>query len=64
MKDGRGIKWGRDVGTSAAKGLKVKLQNYFVGAACNVKRSLRREAWNLQHAAARLSAQAGTLANH
>ena len=44
--------------------LKVKLQNYFIGAACNVKRWLRREAWNIQQAAARLSAQAGALANH
>jgi hypothetical protein len=43
--------------------LKVKLQNYFIGAACNVKRWLRREAWNIQQAA-RLSAQAGALANH
>ena len=31
---------------------KVKLQNYFIGAACNVKRWLRREAWLLQQAAA------------
>jgi hypothetical protein len=31
---------------------KVKLQNYFIGAACNVKRWLRREAWQLQQAAA------------
>ncbi len=30
---------------------KVKLQNYFIGAACNVKRWLRREAWLLQQAA-------------
>jgi hypothetical protein len=30
---------------------KVKLQNYFIGAACNVKRWLRREAWKLQQAA-------------
>jgi hypothetical protein len=44
--------------------LKVKLQNYFIGAACNVKRWLRREAWNIQQAAARLSAQAGALAKH
>jgi hypothetical protein len=44
--------------------LKVKLQNYFIGAACNVKRWLRREAWNIQQAAARLSAQAGALAQH
>jgi Transposase DDE domain/Transposase domain (DUF772) len=27
---------------------KVKLQNYFIGAACNVKRWLRREAWKLR----------------
>jgi hypothetical protein len=31
---------------------KVKLQNYFIGAACNVKRWIRREAWQLQQAAA------------
>lgn len=29
---------------------KVKLQNYFIGAACNVKRWLRREAWKLRQA--------------
>ena len=29
---------------------KVKLQNYFIGAACNLKRWLRRLAWELQHA--------------
>jgi hypothetical protein len=29
---------------------KVKLQNYFIGAACNVKRWLRREAWKLAQA--------------
>ena len=29
---------------------KVKLQNYFIGAACNVKRWLRREAWKIQQA--------------
>jgi hypothetical protein len=28
---------------------RVKLQNYFIGAACNVKRWLRRAAWQLQH---------------
>jgi hypothetical protein len=27
---------------------KTKLQNYFIGAACNVKRWLRRVAWDLQ----------------
>jgi hypothetical protein len=31
---------------------KVKLQNYFIGAACNVKRWIRRELWRLQRAAA------------
>jgi len=30
--------------------LKVKLQNYFIGAACNLKRWLRRLAWELQNA--------------
>ncbi|SRR6266436_418527 len=30
---------------------RVKLQNYFIGAACNVKRWLRREAWKLRQAA-------------
>jgi hypothetical protein len=30
---------------------KVKLQNYFIGAACNVKRWMRRAAWKLQQAA-------------
>jgi hypothetical protein len=43
---------------------KVKLQNYFIGAACNVKRWLRREAWKIQQAMATLAAQAGALANH
>jgi len=31
---------------------KAKLQNYFIGAACNVKRWIRREAWKLQQAIA------------
>ena len=30
---------------------KVRLQNYFIGAACNVKRWLRRIAWDRQHLA-------------
>ena len=29
---------------------KVKLQNYFSGAACNVKRWIRQEAWKIQQA--------------
>jgi len=40
---------------------KVKLQNYFIGAACNVKRWIRREAWKLQQAALVPSAQARTV---
>jgi len=43
---------------------KVKLQNYFIGAACNVKRWMRREAWKLQQASAILSTQAGTAASN
>ena len=35
---------------------KVRLQNYFIGAACNVKRWIRREIWNLRHAATTASA--------
>ena len=31
---------------------KVSLQNYFIGAACNAKRWIRREAWKLRHSAA------------
>ena len=53
---GHGLRRARYRGLS-----KVKLQNYFIGAACNVKRWLRREAWKLKQAAAILSAQAGTL---
>jgi hypothetical protein len=40
---------------------KSKLQNYFIGAACNVKRWLRREAWKLKQAVAGVAAQ-GTAA--
>jgi len=29
---------------------KAKLQSYFIGAACNVKRWMRREAWKIQQA--------------
>jgi Transposase DDE domain/Transposase domain (DUF772) len=36
---------------------KVKLQNYFIGAACNVKRWIRREVWKLQQAALVLAPQ-------
>ena len=37
---------------------KTKLQNYFTGAACNVKRWIRREVWKLQQAALALAPQA------
>ncbi len=43
---------------------KTKLQNYFIGAACNVKRWLRREAWKLQQAASVLAAPAQTVSGH
>ena len=39
---------------------KVKLQNYFIGAACNVKRWIRREAWKLQQAALALATAPAT----
>ena len=43
---------------------KVKLQNYFIGAACNVKRWIRREIWKLQQAACALAVEvAGTTVN-
>jgi hypothetical protein len=43
---------------------KVKLQNYFIGAACNVKRWLRREAWKIQQAMKTVAAEAtGQTAN-
>jgi hypothetical protein len=37
---------------------KCKLQNYFIGAACNVKRWMQLEAWKLRQAASALAAQA------
>jgi hypothetical protein len=37
---------------------KVKLQNYFIGAACNVKRWIRREAWKIQQAMKTVAAEA------
>ena len=39
---------------------KVKLQNYLIGAACNVKRWIRRQAWTLTQA---VSASAAEVAN-
>ena len=44
---------GHDVRHARYRGLaKTKLQNYFTGAACNVKRWLRRTAWKMRQAAA------------
>jgi hypothetical protein len=40
-----GLRRARDRGLD-----KVRLQNYLAGAACNVKRWLRREIWNLRRA--------------
>jgi hypothetical protein len=37
---------------------KTQLQNYFTGAACNVKRWMRREVWKLRQAALALAPQA------
>ena len=41
---------------------KCKLQNYFIGVACNVKRWLRLEAWKLRKAASARAAQAAAVA--
>jgi hypothetical protein len=42
---------GHGLRRARSRGLpKVKLQNYFIGAACNVKRWIRREAWKLAQA--------------
>ena len=40
---------------------KARLQNYFIGAACNVKRWIRREVWKLHQAACALTAEAASL---
>jgi hypothetical protein len=43
---------------------KVKRQNYFIGAACNVKQWLRREAWKIPQAMKAVAAEAtGQTAN-
>jgi len=41
---------------------KVRLQNYFIGAACNVKRWIRLQAWKLRKAVSLGAAQAATAA--
>jgi len=43
---------------------KVKLQNYFIGAACNVKRWIRREAWKLQQAVSAVAVEASKAPAH
>ena len=47
MVRGHGLRRARSRGLA-----KARLQNYFIGAACNVKRWLRREAWKIQQALA------------
>jgi hypothetical protein len=42
--------------------VKVRLQNYFIGAACNAKRWIRREAWKIQQAALVLMGQSASVA--
>ena len=43
---------------------KTKMQNYFIAAACNVKRWIRREAWKIQQAAAALPGPALPAPSH
>ena len=52
---GHGLRHARYRGLS-----KVRLQNYFIGAACDVKRWIRREAWRLAQA---VSVSAAEVAN-
>jgi transposase len=42
---------------------KTKLQNYFIGAACNVKRWLRRVAWEIQQGVSATAADAASATN-
>jgi transposase len=48
---GHGLRRARSRGLA-----KARLQNYFIGAACNVKRWIRHEAWRLRQAASALAA--------
>jgi hypothetical protein len=49
---------GHGLRRARSRGLgKVKLQNYFIAAACNVKRWIRREAWKLGQAVSVAAAQ-------
>jgi len=52
---GHGMRHARYRGLAGAK-----LQNYFIGAACNVKRWIRREAWKLRQAALALATPAAS----
>jgi len=52
---GHGLRRARSRGLA-----KARLQNYFIGAACNVKRWIRREAWKLRQVALALAARAGS----
>jgi len=50
---------GHGLRRARSRGLgKVRLQNYFIGAACNVKRWVRREIWNLRQAVSSSVAEA------
>ncbi len=50
---GHGLRRARSRGLA-----KARLQNYFIGAACNVKRWIRHEAWKLRQAASALAVAA------
>ena len=55
---------GHGLRRARSRGLgKARLQNYFIGAACNVKRWIRREIWKLRQAASSLATgcQAATM---
>jgi hypothetical protein len=54
---------GHGMRRARSRGLaKVKLQNYFIGAACNVKRWIRRQAWQLAQAVSVSSAETASAA--
>jgi hypothetical protein len=44
------LKRGHELGQARYRGkAKVRLQNYFIGAACNAKRWIKRIIWTLRH---------------
>lgn len=54
---------GHGLRRARSRGLgKARLQNYFIGAACNIKRWIRREIWNLRQAASSPAAETQTAA--